>query len=434
LRTVLALIMKEYRLFWSDRVAVSLTFLIPIGLIAIWGSIFGNLNSGPQNLKLAFMNASSASVAAGIEKILDTTKTFKLVKSYTDDRGNETAFDTATIQEYVRRGSASAALVIPADAYTDTSIGLKLKFYYDPKNDMEMQIIQGVLTQTIMSQIPGMFIEGMQRRALRFLGVDSGKEFNNGIRSLVGRYFKIDTGKIKFPSLGGTFPSGAGNGGKNFFKNVLDFESEQIVGKDISNPWATRSVGGWAMMFLMFTLTGSASSLFDEKKSGVVLRILASPISRVQILWSKYLYNMSLGFVQLIVLFAAGSLLFKIDIMSNFVNLTLILVAAAMACTSFGMLLSAVSKTSSQANGLGTFLILTMSSIGGAWFPTSFMPGYIQTISKGTIVYWSMDGFLQVLWRGAPLVDILPNLGVLLAIATVITSVSVLQFKKGHVF
>ncbi|HEY6191799.1 MAG TPA: ABC transporter permease, partial [Bacteroidota bacterium] len=127
-------------------------------------------------------------------------------------------------------------------------------------------------------------------------------------------------------------------------------------------------------------------------------------------------------------------LLFKIDIMSNFVNLTLILVAAAMACTSFGMLLSAVSKTSSQANGLGTFLILTMSSIGGAWFPTSFMPGYIQTISKGTIVYWSMDGFLQVLWRGAPLVDILPNLGVLLAIATVITSVSVLQFKKGHVF
>ena len=434
MRTVLALIMKEYRLFWSDRVAVSLTFLIPIGLIAIWGSIFGNLNSGPQNLKLAFMNASSASVAAGIEKVLDTTKTFKLVKSYTDDRGNETAFDTATIQEYVRRGSASAALVIPADAYTDTSIGLKLKFYYDPKNDMEMQIIQGVLTQTIMSQIPGMFIEGMQRRALRFLGVDSGKQFNNGIRSLVGRYFKIDTGKIKFPSLGATFPSGGGNGGKNFFKNVLDFESEQIVGKDISNPWATRSVGGWAMMFLMFTLTGSASSLFDEKKSGVVLRILASPISRVQILWSKYLYNMSLGFVQLIVLFAAGSLLFKIDIMSNFVNLTLILVAAAMACTSFGMLLSAVSKTSSQANGLGTFLILTMSSIGGAWFPTSFMPGYIQTISKGTIVYWSMDGFLQVLWRGAPLVDILPNLGVLLAIATVITSVSVFQFKKGHVF
>jgi ABC-2 type transport system permease protein len=426
--------MKEYRLFWSDRVAVSLTFLIPIGLIAIWGSIFGNLNSGPENLKLAFLNASSVPVAGSIEKVLDTTRTFKLVKSYQDDRGNDVPFDTVSIQEYVRKGNASSALVIPADAYTDTSVGLKLRFYYDPKNDMEMQIVQGVLTQTIMSQIPGMFVDGMQRRALRFLGSDSGTAFNTGIRSLVGRYFKIDTGKIRFPAAGGTNSFGEGKGGKDFFKNVLDFQSEQVVGKNIANQWATRSVGGWAMMFLMFTLTGSASSLFDEKKSGVVLRILASPISRVQILWSKYLYNMSLGFVQLIVLFAAGSLLFKIDIISNLLNLILILVAAAMACTSFGMLLSAVSKTSSQANGLGTFLILTMSSIGGAWFPTSFMPGYIQTISKGTIVYWSMDGFLQVLWRGAPLTDILPNLGVLFAIAAVITSVSVLQFKKGHVF
>jgi ABC-2 type transport system permease protein len=143
---------------------------------------------------------------------------------------------------------------------------------------------------------------------------------------------------------------------------------------------------------------------------------------------------MSLGFIQLIVLFVFGSLLFKIDILSNLLNLVLIVTAAAMACASFGMLLSAVSKTSSQANGLGTFLILAMSSIGGAWFPTSFMPGFIQTFSKLTIVYWSMDGFLQVLWRGAPLADILPNLGILLGIAALITALSVLQFKKGHVF
>lgn len=434
MKTVLALIVKEYKLFWSDRVSVSLTFLIPIVLIAIWGSIFGNLDSGPQDLRMAFMNASAAPIAKTIEKVLDTTRTFRLVKSYQDDRGAEVVFDTVSIRDYVRKGNASAALVIPADAYTDTSIGLKLKFYYDPKNEMEMQIIQGVLTQTIMSQLPGAFIDGMQRRAVRFLGIDSGVAFNTGIRSLVSRYFKIDTGKIKFPSLTDSVSFGGVNGGKDFFKNVLDFESEQVVGKNVANPMATRSVGGWAMMFLMFTLTGSASSLFDEKKSGVVLRILAAPISRVQILWSKYLYNMSLGFIQLVVLFVFGSLLFKIDIMSNLVNLILIVIAAATACTSFGMLLSAVSKTSSQANGLGTFLILAMSSIGGAWFPPSLMPGFIQAFSKLTIVYWSMDGFLQVLWRGAPLADILPNLGVLLGIAALITGISVLQFKKGHVF
>jgi ABC-2 type transport system permease protein len=184
----------------------------------------------------------------------------------------------------------------------------------------------------------------------------------------------------------------------------------------------------------LFTLTATSASLFDEKANDVVLRLLASPVSRVHILWSKYLYNISLGFIQLIVLFVGGSLLYKIDIFSNFFNLILVVVAAATACTAFGMLLSAVSRTRAQANGLGTFLILAMSSIGGAWFPTAFMPTYIQAISKFTIVYWSVEGFLQVLWRGVGTLDILPNLGALLGISLLISSVSVWQFKRGHIF
>jgi ABC-2 type transport system permease protein len=98
------------------------------------------------------------------------------------------------------------------------------------------------------------------------------------------------------------------------------------------------------------------------------------------------------------------------------------------------MLLAAVSRSTAQASGLGTFLILTMSSIGGAWFPVSLMPDFIQSISKLTLVYWSMDGFLQVLWRNAATADILPNIGILLGIAALITTISVWQFKRGHVF
>ncbi len=405
-------------------------------LIVIWGAVFGNVTSGPDSLRLAFVNNSTSAVAKNIERVLDTTKAFKLIKSYKDESGQEVAFDTNSVKDYVRKGSVSAALVIPVDAYTDTSVGLKLKFYYDPKNDMEMQMIQGMLQQTIMSQLPVVFQQSMRRRAIGFLGPDSGNAFNKEIASIVGKYFKIDPKWITNPPLNDTsyLAGSASTGGENFFGNILQLEKEQLVGKEIANPWATRSVGGWAMMFLLFTLTATSASLFDEKANDVVLRLLASPVSRVHILWSKYLYNISLGFIQLIVLFVGGSLLYKIDIFSNFFNLILVVVAAATACTAFGMLLSAVSRTRAQANGLGTFLILAMSSIGGAWFPTAFMPTYIQAISKFTIVYWSMEGFLQVLWRGVGTLDILPNLGALLGISLLISSVSVWQFKRGHIF
>ncbi len=98
------------------------------------------------------------------------------------------------------------------------------------------------------------------------------------------------------------------------------------------------------------------------------------------------------------------------------------------------MLLAAIAPTSAAASGLGTFLILTMSAIGGAWFPTSFMPEFIQHFSKFTIVYWSIEGFLRVLWSNCTTLELLPVLGILAGIALVVNAFSVWRFKRGQIF
>jgi ABC-type multidrug transport system permease subunit len=98
------------------------------------------------------------------------------------------------------------------------------------------------------------------------------------------------------------------------------------------------------------------------------------------------------------------------------------------------MLLAAVAPTTAAANGLGTFLILTMSAIGGAWFPTSFMPEFIQHLSRLTIVYWAMDGFLRVLYNGAGTLAILPGVAILLGMSALVTLVSIWRFKRGQIF
>ena len=181
MKTIVRLIAKDYRLFWSDRVAVVLTFIIPIALILIWGNVFTNAGRGTSRLRLALLNESPSPVAKKLERALDSSVAFRIVKSFKDENGAEKKFDTASIQEYVRKGSSSAALVIPRDALTDTSRGVKLQFYYDPKNEIEMQMIDGMLQQTVMQNIPAVFLQSMQRRALQFLGGDSGSSFNNEI-------------------------------------------------------------------------------------------------------------------------------------------------------------------------------------------------------------------------------------------------------------
>jgi ABC-2 type transport system permease protein len=436
LKQIVHLVAKEYRLFVADKVALGLTFVVPVILTAIFGAVFGGVSTGPRGIRLAFVNESSSPLASNIEKALDTTKAVRLLKAFRDESNIEQRFDSTSAKEYVRKGSASAALIIPADMFSDTSLGLKVKFYYDPKNDIEMQMLKGIVQRTMYSQLGDLFPQTMQKQTEKFLGADSGGLFNREMALLIGEYFDVDTNWILHPGSMLSFQdsSDTTQGGPDFFADLIRIDETQLVGREVTNPWATRSVGGWAMMFLLFTLTGSATSLFDEKKSGVVLRLLASPISRTQILWSKYLFNVTLGVAQLVFLFIVGWLMFDINVFPNFFNLLLIITAAAIACTAFGMMLAAFCRTTQQASGWGTLLILSMSSIGGAWFPVSFMPEYIQFFSKLTIIYWSMDGFLEVLWRGVGTISILPNIGILLGIAALVNVVSVIQFKKGHVF
>lgn len=430
MRTIIKLFKKDYTLFFKDKIAMCLTFIVPIVLIYIFGKIFGGVG-GDEHLQLGFINNSTAPIAKKLEKVLDTTKTFTLVKTFKDDKGNIVQYDTNTIKTHIKSGKFSSALIIPEDAYTDTSRSLKLKFLYDPKSNFEMQLIDGMLQQTIMQQIPELFNQSMQRQAETQLGKEKGGAFNSEIAGTISKYYKIDTSAILNPNLNQTRDS---SGAGNFFKNIIDIDKQQLVGKDIANPMATRSVGGWAMMFLLFTITASATSLLDEKKSGVMIRILSAPVTSTHILWSKYLFNMSLGIIQLSVMFLFGFVLFNIDIFSNLFNLFLIVLASSTACTAFGMLLASIVKTTKQADGWGTFLILLMSAVGGAWFPVSFMPATIQFFSKLTIVYWSVEGFLAVLWRGAGFVDIWHYLAILFGISIVINLISIYKFKRGNVF
>ena len=143
---------------------------------------------------------------------------------------------------------------------------------------------------------------------------------------------------------------------------------------------------------------------------------------------------MLLGLTQLCVLFLAGQFMFGIDATGHFAGLVVVALFASLACTAFGMLLASISSSPAAASGLATFLILTMSAIGGAWFPTSFMPEFIQQLSKLTIVYWSIEGFLAVLWSQKSILEILPILGVLTGIAVVVNAFSLWRFNKGNLF
>jgi len=449
--TVLVLLCKDILGFLRDRTAVLLTFLVPGVLIYIFGQVFGvdRGASGPVGIPLAVVVQGAPSAAGdAITASLRKEKAFRVMTVEKDDQGQETVLTEDRVRTLFRENKLRYALIFPADAQSDTSFGLKVRFLNNPRNDIETQMVTGLLQKTIFTAAPAALLDSLRKRAVNFVGPDRTETFYRRLADNIATQFGGNADQIYDDMVSGRLPTGAnlnptgtsaagtGNAAStgNFLDRILKIESEQLSGKKVKNAAATRSVGGWAIMFLLFSVSGAATSLFDEKKAGLFQRLLAAPVRRSHILWSKYLFGMLLGLVQLTSLFFAGRVLFGIDVTSNFGNLLVICLAASTACTAFGMLLAAVAKSPAAASGLATFLILTMSAVGGAWFPTSFMPDFIQVLSKFTLVYWSMEGFLQVLWADCTFFELLPYVGVLLGIAAVVNTISIWRFNHGTLF
>lgn len=214
----------------------------------------------------------------------------------------------------------------------------------------------------------------------------------------------------------------------------MKIETVQVVGAEVKSPVATNLVGGWAIQFLLFALSASATSLFRERDAGIFQRLMASPVTRAHILWGKFCCGAALGLLQLLVLFFAGSVLFGIEVWPHFLPLLVVCLFAAGACTSFGMLHAAFAPNAEAASGLATFSILLMSALGGAWFPLSLMPEFIQQLARLTLVYWSMEGFSAVLWAGRSFAQLLPILGVLGGITAVVMSLAIWRFNRSRLF
>jgi ABC-2 type transport system permease protein len=75
-----------------------------------------------------------------------------------------------------------------------------------------------------------------------------------------------------------------------------------------------------------------------------------------------------------------------------------------------------------------------MSSVGGAWIPISWMPEFLQKMSRLTIVYWSIEAFSDVLWAGMSLYEVLPKIGILAGIAAGVMAIAVWRFNRSRIF
>lgn len=399
---------KDLKIQFRDLWAVLLLFLVPMIVITIASLALGGLfEEGAAAVKVPFIDADDSSTSRKVVAELEKVEGLILETTY-----KESGDVKPMTEEYARRrienSDRSVAVVIPPEFGRKILTGEQTAFIVlqNPAERMNTTIVRGVLEAyaTRLSADP----------VVRKIAVEEAMAASGGLADPeeVGRRVQDRSEKLweDPPVLVNA-------------TNVVQVEGGGV------DPFK-QNVPGYAVMFALFTILSGGGALLREKETGTFRRLLMAPVTRTSILIGKLLPTFITVLLQMTVFFAFGHLVFGMELGQSLGGLALVGAAVAMAATSMSILMATFVKTESQLSGVSLLVVLAMSSLGGSWWPLEIVPDFMRTLAHLiTINAWAMDGFKDILWYGRGVVDVLPEVAVLVLISLVAFGVGLARFK-----
>jgi ABC-2 type transport system permease protein len=157
--------------------------------------------------------------------------------------------------------------------------------------------------------------------------------------------------------------------------------------------------------------------------------MLASPTPAGSILIGETLGRFAIALFEGLLIFVVTLLLFGVDWGDPVAGIAIIVVFALVG-TGAAMLMGSSLHNAEQASSLGVFIGLGFAALGGCMVPIEVFPPFMVTIAHLTPHAWALDAFDEVLREGGTLPDILTELAVLAAYATVLLVVASRIFRR----
>jgi len=187
--------------------------------------------------------------------------------------------------------------------------------------------------------------------------------------------------------------------------------------------------GNLVMFVLIATITYGSSLLARERKLGILRRLMASPVRRAELIAGKALGRVAMAVVQVGVFVLMSLTIYRMDWGSSPAGLLLLMLAFICAAAAIGLLGGAIFASPDAASGIGIVVVLAMSAIGGCWWPSEVMPGWLRTASYVFPTAWAMNGLHELLSWGGGLRDVAVHCAVLTCFAAAAAMLAAWRLK-----
>lgn len=185
-------------------------------------------------------------------------------------------------------------------------------------------------------------------------------------------------------------------------------------------PGADQAVPGFAVMFAFYGITFLGISHYREHGWGSWTTVRVSGLPRWVMLAGVMLPYFAVGVIQFTVTLGVGWALYGMQVTGSIAGLAVTVLCTELAIIGVGVTLLNITSHMSSMQQANHVIVLVGAAAGGALLPYQTMPEAVQWIAHVTPQYWSLDALKGISAGHYGFVRVLPDAGVLLAMAAVL--------------
>ncbi len=388
-----ALLKKDLKIVLADRRSLLINIMVPVALASFVGYIFAPRDKPASKITVGVVD-------------LDGSKTSKKLVSAMENEQVLAAKpkNLQTAVSLLEEGKLAAVIVLPEGLgekmglkafFTDTKPSIEL--LTDPSRSLDAQMINGILTKLVMQEVGRAFgdpVQGIADLKDAARAVDD-MEASESEKAEWKAFFRAGISALETGRTSATRKTD-----RDSFQMPVDIKEKAVLRKGGEFNSYSHSFAGMMVMYILFVAIQGGTFVIDERKRGTWRRLQSAPVRRRDLLLSMTSTVCIQAIVTALAVYMFGWLVFNVKITGSIPGFFIMVLFSSLAVGGFALLLMGLGRTHSQVSGYGTFAVLLMSFLGGAWFPVWMMPNPLRSASMVMPTRWMMDGLHATTWRG----------------------------------
>jgi ABC-2 type transport system permease protein len=421
-----ALVRRDLHLFFTDRRAVTMSFVAPILIASFFGYIFGGVTTDapPSKILVAAVDQDGTDMSRKLVAALSADKALGVTAEPLDQARAEVRLGHTVVAAVIPKGFEEQA----ARAFLRGVDKPEIQLLYDPSHGPELAMVNGLLTQHVMEVVSSevfagpnaqKYLDSGLREVNRAVGMDPA--IKRSLQQLLGAAGQLNAGTRANPQ---------GAGAPGGFNMPYTVRQEAVTARrgQVYNGMA-HSFAGMSVQFILFMGIDAGMAMIYQRRSGIWKRMQAAPISRFVLIGSRAASAATIAMVILFVVFSFARVVFHVRIEGSMPGFVLVCAAFSIMTAAFGLLVAVLGKTPEATRGLAVLATLLLVMLGGSWVPTFLFPQWLQSASFAVPTRWAVDGLDGMIWRGLGLDAALAPVAAMLGFAALFGGLALWRFR-----